>query len=57
MANHQHTDPSSLAGIPVVAVAGSYRDGWTVLRTCDFSKHAEPLGRRRESLGELGKSV
>ena len=34
------SDLISIAGIPVVAVAGSHHDGWTVLRTCDLRKHA-----------------
>ena len=34
------SDLISIAGIPVDAVAGSHHDGWTVLRTCDLSKHA-----------------
>ena len=34
------SDLISIAGIPVVAVAGSHHDGWTVLRTCHSSKHA-----------------
>ena len=38
------SDLISIAGIPVVAVAGSHRNGWTVLRTCDLSKNADPGG-------------
>ena len=34
------SDLISIAGIPVVPVAGSHHDGWTVLRTCDLGKHA-----------------
>ena len=37
-----------IAGIPVFAVAGSHHHGWTVLRTCHFSKHAED-----EAINEL----
>ena len=34
------SDLISIAGIPVVPVAGSHHDGWTVLRTCDLDSDA-----------------
>ena len=44
------SDLISIAGIPVVAVAGSHHDGWAVLRICDIGKHAG-LGFKTGSRG------